>query len=171
MMKSDINPMPVYFDRYIQLVPEDYLGVAFKNSLTAIETVDINRFQKIGDNVYAPGKWTIKDILQHLIDSERVFSYRAMRFAREDSTVLPGYDENLYAKTAGATSRSLESILTEFESVRASTMYLFESFSAHALHRVGTCYDKQISVLGLGFTIVGHQIHHFNVIKDRYFDL
>jgi hypothetical protein len=171
MMKSDINPMPDYFEKYIQLVTEDYLGVAFKNSLTAIETIDINHFQKIGDKVYAPGKWTIKDILQHLIDSERVFSYRAMRFARADSTELPGYDENLYAKTADASSRSLESILSEFESVRASTMYLFESFSTQALLRVGTCNDKQISVLGLGFTIIGHQIHHFNVINDKYADL
>jgi len=170
-MKSDINPMPEYFEKYIQLVTEDYLGVAFKNSLTAIETIDINHFQKIGGNVYAPGKWTIKDILQHLIDSERVFSYRAMRFAREDSTALPGYDENLYAKTADASSRNLESIISEFELVRASTMYLFESFSTRALLRIGTCNEKQISVLGLGFTIIGHQIHHFNVIKDKYADL
>jgi hypothetical protein len=171
MMKSDINPMPEYYEKYIQLVTEDYLGVAFKNSLTALETVDINKFHKIGDKVYAPGKWTIKDILQHLIDSERVFSYRAMRFAREDSTMLPGYDENLYAKTADASSRNLESILSEFESVRASTMYLFESFSKRALLRVGTCNDKQVSVLGLGFTIIGHQIHHFNVMNDKYSDL
>ncbi len=171
MMKSAINPMPEYYKQYIQLVTEDYLGVALKNSLGAIETIDINLFHNIGDTVYAPGKWTVKDILQHLIDSERVFSYRAMRFAREDSTELPGYDENLYAKTALASSRSLESILSEFESVRTSTIYLFESFSTQALLRIGACNEKQISVLGLVFTIIGHQIHHFNVINDKYADL
>jgi len=171
MMKSDINPLPEYYKQYIKLVTEDYLGVALRNSLTAIETIDINQFHKIGDTVYAPGKWTVKDILQHLIDSERVFSYRAMRFAREDTTELPGYDENLYAKTATASSRSLESILSELESVRTSTMYLFESFSKHALLRTGVCNEKEISVLGLGFTIIGHQIHHFNVINEKYADL
>ena len=94
-----------------------------------------------------------------------------MRFAREDTTELPGYDENLYAKTATASSRSLESILSELESVRTSTMYLFESFSKHALLRTGVCNEKEISVLGLGFTIIGHQIHHFNVINEKYADL
>lgn len=168
MTKSQINPIPVYFDRYINLVPEDYLGEAFKNSLTAIEMLDTGLFNNIGDKVYAPGKWTIKDIIQHLIDSERVFAYRSLRFARNDKTALPGYDENLYAENANTASRSLESILSEFESVRASTIYLFESFSAEALMRTGTCFNKEISVLGLGFTIIGHQIHHFNVINDRY---
>ncbi len=168
MTKSDIKPVPIYFDRYINMVPEDQLSLAFKHSLAAIEHVNVGLFEKIGDKVYAPGKWTIKDILQHLIDSERVFAYRSMRFARHDTTPLPGYDENLYAKTAEASNRSLESILAELEAVRTSTIFLFESFSASSLLRTGVCFDKEISVLGLGFTIIGHQIHHFNVINDRY---
>lgn len=168
MTKSEINPIPVYFDRYINLVPEDQLSIAFKQSLTAIEHLDVGLFHNVGDKVYAPGKWTIKDILQHLIDSERVFAYRSMRFARLDTTPLPGYDENLYAKTAGASERSLESILAELEVVRTSTIFLFESFGARSLLQTGVCFEKEISVLGLGFTIIGHQIHHLNVITERY---
>jgi len=168
MNKASIKPMPVYFDRYINLVPEDHLGEALRNSMTALEQIDLNLLSRIGSKVYAPGKWTIKDILQHLIDSERVFTYRALRFARNDDTVLPGFDENLFADNASTESRALEVILTELETTRTSTRFMFESFDMDCLTRRGISYDKEISVLGLGFTIIGHQIHHFNVINERY---
>jgi hypothetical protein len=163
--------MPAYFERYINLVPEDQLSVAFQHSLTAIEHLDVGLMRKIGDKVYAPGKWTIRDIFQHMIDSERIFVYRALRFARKDSTKLHSFEENDYAVAANANSRSLEQILSELEATRVSTMLMFESFDGETLLRKGTSSDKEISVLGLGFTIIGHQIHHLNVIIDRYADL
>ena len=168
MNKASIHPLPAYFDRYINLVPEDHLGEALRNSMTALEQIDINLLSRIGSKVYEPGKWTVKDILQHLIDSERVFAYRALRFARNDKTVLPGFDENTFADNASAELRSLEVILAELEAARTSTRFMFESLDIDRLMRSGTCNGKEISVLGLGFTIVGHQIHHLNVINERY---
>lgn len=171
MKKSQINPMPPYFDRYIRLVPEEDVHDAFKNSLRSLSTMDTSVLRDIGDKVYAPGKWTIKDILQHIIDSERIFAYRALRFARKDSTKLHSFEENDYAAAANANVRSLDLILSELESTRVSTMLMYESFDEETLLRRGVSSDKEISVLGLGFTIIGHQIHHFNVINERYVGL
>jgi len=171
MKKSNIRPFPVYFDRYINLVPEEDIHDAYKSSLTYLTKMDTSALRDIGDKVYAPGKWTIKDILQHIIDSERIFAYRALRFARKDSTRLHSFEENDYATAAQANARSLDLILSELEATRVSTMLMFESFDDETLMRKGVSSDKEISVLGLGFTIIGHQIHHFNVISERYMGL
>lgn len=171
MKKSKIQPLPVYFDRYINLVPEEDINEAFKNSLSNLTKMDTSKLREIGDKIYAPGKWTIKDILQHIIDSERIFTYRALRFARNDTTKLHSFEENDYASAANATSRSFDLIMSELEATRASTMLMFESFDEETLLRKGISSDKEISVLGLGFTIIGHEIHHFNVINERYMGL
>lgn len=171
MKKSDIHPIPVYFDRYINLVPEDDIHDAYKSSLMSLTKMDTSTLRDIGDKVYAPGKWTIKDILQHIIDSERIFAYRALRFARNDSTRLHSFEENDYAAAAHANARNLDLIMAELEATRVSTMLMFESFDNETLMRKGVSSDKEISVLGLGFTIIGHQIHHFNVINERYIGL
>jgi hypothetical protein len=168
MKKTDINPLPEYFDRYINLVKEPDLMDALQNSLLALQTFDTNRLEKIGDKVYAPGKWTVKDILQHIIDTERVFCYRSLRFARADRTALPGYDENAYAVAACATKRPLEKILQELIGVRKSTIDLFNSFDEHTLLNKGITWKYEMSVLAMGFTISGHEIHHLNVIREKY---
>jgi hypothetical protein len=121
------------------------------------------------DYRYAEGKWTIKDIIQHLIDTERVFSYRALRFARKDSTELPGYDENLYADTANGSERKLQEMLTELALVRQSTIMLFKSFSAESLLYTGIASNNVASVRALGFIIIGHQNHHMKIFKERYY--
>lgn len=117
---------------------------------------------------YAEGKWTIKDIVQHLIDAERIFAYRALRFSRNDPNDLPGFDENAYVEEAHANQRNLEGLLKEFEMVRRSTIELFQSFSAEDLLKNGTASGNQMSVRALGFIISGHLIHHFNIIRERY---
>jgi hypothetical protein len=168
---TDIDPMPVYFDRYIHLVKQPNLEDALIESKHTLEKLDLGHIHQIGKQVYAPGKWTINEIFQHLIDTERVMSYRALRFARADNTRLPGFDENEFSDAAMANYRTLESIIEELIAVRQSTYLMFKSFAPEFFARIGICFDKEISVLGIGFLIVGHQIHHLDIIQQRYFPL
>ncbi len=117
---------------------------------------------------YAEGKWTIKDIVGHLIDAERIFAYRALRFARKDATDLAGFDENSYVPTSNANERSIHDLLAEFTVVRAATFALFKSFSEEMLTLSGTANNNPISVRALAYIIGGHEIHHLAVIKERY---
>ncbi|PWI29232.1 damage-inducible protein DinB [Flavobacteriaceae bacterium LYZ1037] len=117
---------------------------------------------------YDVGKWTIKDIMQHLIDSERVFAYRALRFARQDKTPLPGFEENAYAQTAQANSKSREDLLNEYQLVRGSSIMLFKSFNNDILKLIGSASNSDMSVRAIGFVIVGHEKHHIDIIKSRY---
>ncbi|MFM9944674.1 MAG: DinB family protein [Bacteroidia bacterium] len=171
MKKSEIKIMPEYFDRYINLVEDiDMLAALEKYGINYLKA-EIPKFEQLGDKIYAPNKWTINDILQHVIDIERIFCYRALRFARHDETPLPGMDENLYASNAIATERKLEDLEAEFNFTRQSSISLFKSFNNEMLKSSGTASNKQISVLALGFMLSGHFIHHFNVIKERYYPL
>jgi len=163
--------MPDFFDRYIDLVEEPDLLTAMNLSIQNLKTLDAGLLKEIGDRVYKPGKWTIKQIVQHIIDNERIQSYRALRFSRKDETVLPGYDEALLASNADATNRTIEDMIEELIVVRKSSILLFKSFSENMYLNKGICFNREISVLGLGFVIVGHETHHFNVIKERYYPL
>ena len=120
---------------------------------------------------YAPEKWSLKEVLVHIIDDERVYAYRALAFARNDKTSLPGFDENLYTQHADVAGRTLDSILKEYRSVRESTIALFEGFSEKALLRKGTADGKQNSVRSLGYHIAGHELHHLKIIKERYLNI
>ena len=117
---------------------------------------------------YAEDKWTIKDLLLHLIDAERIFTYRALRIARNDSTALPGFEENDYVITANANEREFESLLKEYIIVREATISLFENFSDIDLLKLGTTSNASVSVRGIGYCILGHELHHKNIIIERY---
>ena len=117
---------------------------------------------------YAEGKWTIKEIISHLIDTERIFCYRALRFARQDKTPVAGFDENNYVEASNANNRAIEELLEEYASVRAASISLFKSFSDADLLRKGMAGSGEVSVRALGFLIIGHEKHHINVIKERY---
>ena len=171
MRRSDIQPLPEYFDRYINLADDIELIDALEKSLDDLNKLPVDKWNAIGDKVYAPGKWTIKDIVQHITDTERIFSYRALRFARNDSTKLPGFEENDFAREAKASQRSLPDLIDELKLVRRSTIAMFASFDDKTLQRKGPTFKKDISVLGIGFTTVGHQIHHFNVLEERYYPM
>ena len=171
MKKSDVNPLPGFFDRYINLVEEEGLFEALIQSKELVDGLDKNKLLGLGDKVYAPGKWTIKDIFQHIIDTERILTYRALRFARTDQTLLPGYDEELYGKTSLAINRALEDILDELLIVRESSIRLFKSFDISVMQNSGICFHQKISVVALGFVVAGHQHHHLRVIKERYMPL
>ncbi len=117
---------------------------------------------------YAEGKWTIKEILQHLIDAERVFAYRALRFARNDETPLPGFDQNIYTPNSYANERTLAEILEDYEATTLSTIALFKSFKEENLTNIGMASNAPMSVRALGFVIVGHETHHCQIIRERY---
>lgn len=117
---------------------------------------------------YAEGKWTIKELLQHIIDTERIFNYRALRFARNDKTAIQGFEQDDYNAQVDANARDFEDLLAEFHIVRQSSIALFASFSNEALTRIGTASGSPISVRALGFLMSGHQRHHLRVIQERY---
>ena len=117
---------------------------------------------------YADGKWTIKDILQHLIDTERIFIYRALRFSRNDTTELPGYEHNDYVPESNANKREFNDLIIEFNFVRQSTVLLFKSFEEDMLMRTGFANNNAMSVRAIGFIIAGHCNHHCQVIRERY---
>lgn len=168
MKKSDINQAPCYFDTYINLVDDIELNDALKQSISELENLDFEALEKLANYAYAEGKWTIKDIFQHMIDTERVMNYRALSYARNDVKQLPGFDENNYAKHVSTKKRSLISLISELKLVHKSSIALFKSFDKKALQRKGIMFNSEMSVLAVGFVLAGHQKHHLKVIKERY---
>lgn len=166
--KNQLGPLPDYFDRYILECPFEELYEALEHSAVLFRDFNWTAAAQQGLAVYAPGKWTIPDILQHLIDAEWIFAYRALRFARQDATVLPGYDEQHFVQQAAAGHRPLMDLVEELLVLRQSTLLLFRSFTPEMLERSGKCWDKQLSVAALGFIIAGHPVHHLRVIEARY---
>jgi hypothetical protein len=171
MKRSQVDPKPQFFDRYINLADDIDIIEALEKYSTIESLLDKNDLEKLGNKVYAEGKWTVKEIIQHMIDNERVQAYRALRIARNDKTPLPGYDENVFAANVQASVRDLGELFEEFAIVRRSNIMLFENFDEEVQQRTGLCNNVHISVLALGFVLVGHQIHHANIIRERYLPL
>jgi DinB superfamily len=171
MKKSDISRPPSYFDTYINKVDDIEISEAFAQSLAELDALDMDTLYRLGDQVYAPGKWTVRDIIQHLTDCERVFCYRALSVGRGDTTALPGFDENIFADNSGANTRPLDEVLAELRLVRQGSIALFNTFDEVALRRTGVMYKFELPVLAVGFTIVGHQMHHLGILRERYFPL
>ncbi len=122
----------------------------------------------MGDHRYAPGKWTIKEVLGHVIDSERVFAYRALSFARGEGTPLPGFEQDDYVRVAAFGRRPMENLLAEFEHLRLSNLALFRSFDADEWRAMGVANEVKFSVRALAYIIYGHAAHHLGVIQRRY---
>lgn len=165
--KPHPDTYPVYYNTYISAVQENDLIPGLQNNRKALDALILELMGK-ADYRYAEGKWTIKEVLLHLIDTERIFAYRALSFARGDKNVLPGYDENEYAKYYSTDKRTLQQVYAELKVVRDATIHLFQSFDEEALLRSGIANGNPISVTALGYAIAGHANHHFNVIKERY---
>ncbi len=120
---------------------------------------------------YAEGKWTVAEVLLHVLDTERVFQYRALRFARKDVTPLPGFNQDDYVPNSDANSRSIEQFIKEYKAIRESTISLFETFDAATLKRKGVASNSPMSVAAIGFIMCGHQKHHRNILRERYLDV
>jgi hypothetical protein len=168
MLHLNQNEYSEYYDYYISLNKTDDIILNLENQLEATCNFFNSLPIAILEFQYEIGKWTPKDILQHIIDAERVFTYRALRFARFDTINLPGYEENEYAEVANATSRTIEELITEYKLVKLSSIHLFKSFSEKMLLNIGEANNTPISVRAIGYIISGHEIHHINIIKERY---
>lgn len=158
---------PPFYGRYIEGAAATTLAEALQEAGDAMHAA-ITDLSARGDHRYAPGKWSVKEVLQHVVDTERIFAYRALCFARNDATPLPGFDENEYAPASQADRRTLPAILQEHDAVRAATVALFEGFDATMAARSGTANGDRISVAALGWTIAGHALHHARILRERY---
>lgn len=170
MKTSDLNPneyLP-YFKGYIDQAKDLELLPGLKSSYEEAYKFFLSIPVKKLDFKYAEGKWTIKEMVSHLIDTERIFCYRALRFARQDKTVLAGFDENNYVDFSDANSRNFSELLEEYASVRQATVTLFSSFTDEKLLCKGVAGTGEVSVRALGFLVIGHEKHHIKIIKERY---
>jgi hypothetical protein len=153
---------------YVGKVPEGEVLQTMERQLhettALLETVPADK----ADFAYAPGKWSIKQVVGHIMDAERIFAYRALRIGRGDSTPLPGFDENLYVPASGAEHRSLIDLLAEFHAVRRATLALFHHLPAEAATRTGIVGGATVSVRALAWVITGHERHHLHILRERY---
>ena len=139
-----------------------------QNSLNAVFNILGNISNEQANYSYAEGKWTIKEIVQHLIDTERVFSYRALAISRQDQNNLPGFNENKYVWFSNAQNISLTDLLKEFSLIRKANIAMFKGFSNEMLENTGIANNHKISVNAIGYIMSGHVLHHLNVVKERY---
>ncbi len=168
IMDLSANEFNPYYGQYIELAKEHPLLKGLEASMTEtiafLEAIPSDRLEYRYDS----GKWTIKEIIRHLIDTERVFAYRAMRFARNDKTELPGFDQDAYILPSKANEQSLSDLLKEYRSVRLATIAMFQGFNDTMLRSKGTANKSPMSVRAAGFVIIGHEKHHANVIRKKY---
>lgn len=160
---------PAYAIMYIGLLPDDGLVLNhFQENLNATREFILSLPEQKLLYRYADGKWTIKEVLVHIIDDERIYAYRALRFARNDKTELPGFEQDDYARHSRANERDIKDILDEYAAVRDSTIALFNGLEEEALARGGVANENFVTVRALAYHIAGHELHHINIIKERY---
>ncbi len=168
MIRPDIENVPAFYQGYVELVKDmDLLDALRHAGKIAQQTVPYIP-EDDGQHRYADGKWSIKEVVNHMMDAERVFAYRALRFARNDQTALHPFEENDYAPEANAHGRDIQQLAREMKRLRETTIDLFASFTPEMLAREGTASGKKISVKNLGYIIAGHDIHHVNILRQRY---
>ena len=160
---------PDYADMYINLLPNDGLLLRHleQNLRATKDLIQSLPSEKLLYR-YANNKWTIKEVLVHIIDDERIYAYRALCFARGEKTPLPGFEQNDYAANSGANNRDIGNIMDEYEAVRRSTIALFNGFTDGDLVKTGIANDSQASVRALGWHLAGHELHHINLIREKY---
>lgn len=167
-MLLNLESVPHHYKNYVKQIEETDLIQALRISgHRMLELVHFIKEEK-ADYRYAEGKWTVREVLCHIIDAERIFAYRAMRFARNDKSILAPFDENEYAGQANASGRSLKKIADEMAHLRVSTIDLFNSFTPEMLVHKGTGNYSELSVVAIGFIIAGHETHHRKILMERY---
>lgn len=172
MKKSEIAKMPEYFDRYIHLTDDVTYMEALEISLQELENAPVDKWIALDNQVYAPEKWTVKDILQHYIDTERVFVYRITAIARGDLQKMLPFDEEDYAKNTNANNRTVIDLVSELKLIRLGTIAMFRSFTTEMMLKVGNGFNgTKYGPLSLAFVIAGHQRWHIKVLEERYYPI
>jgi hypothetical protein len=170
-IKPDASEHAEYYGRYIKLVPEgnilNILGSQIDETLRLVENLNDNQ----ANFNYGDGKWSIKELIGHVSDTERVFTYRGLCFSRNDRTPLPGFEQNDYVENADFNSRSLRDLIDEFRAVRNATLALYKSFPENVWIRRGPASGFEFTVRAVAYIIAGHELHHRYILKERYLDL
>ena len=166
--RPDKSEYPEYFEAYIKRVPGEAVLKKLQDSILDLQEILAEVPEEFQNFSYAPGKWTLKDVIGHVIDTERIMAYRALRFARNDKVELPGYDQDIYVPNANYNSRTLYEIAHEFGVVRESNLILFKSLTEDALMRKGRANNWDMSVRAIIYVVSGHELHHLNVLQTKY---
>lgn len=157
-----------FYAGYVERVPDGDVVATLADSAAAMSEILAEVSEERAGRAYAPGKWTVKEVVQHCSDAERVFQYRALRFGRGDPTELPGFEEDAYAPASRANERTLATLLDELRTVRAATVSLFEGLPEDVWDNRGTASGVAVTVRGLAWIAAGHLLHHVDVIRERY---
>ncbi len=168
MNRPDKNEYAEYYHKYVTCVPDGDIRDVLEDQLNSTITFLSNIDEEKSKLRYAPGKWSLREVLGHIIDSERVFVYRALRFSRGDEKPLQGFDENLYIHNSNYDSTNFSRLIEEFSLIRQSTVALFTSLRDEQWLKKGNASGHDVTVRGLAYIIAGHSEHHLNVIKERY---
>jgi len=172
-MSKNRRPEPTEYNSFYETYIGKVKGVNFIQNLKEQKFETLAVLSKLSDekwnHQYAPEKWTVKEVMIHIMDTERIFAYRALRVARNDQTPMPGFDQNDYVPFCNASQRSGNSIIAEYEAVRNSTITLFENLNEEDWARLGEASGSTVSALALGYMIAGHEIHHVQLLHERYF--
>lgn len=168
MQYINLDSVPTFYQTYVKHVYDVPFMDALQSSQQKLQELLTSIPETKGEFRYEEGKWSIKEVLCHMMDAERIFCYRALRFSRNDKTELHGFDENTYAPEANAHSRSIAQLAREMHNLRITTLDLFRNLSSEMLERSGKANNTQISVLALGYVVAGHETHHRIVLQDRY---
>ncbi|CAN5244564.1 DinB family protein [soil metagenome] len=167
-VRPDPSEYAEWYAGYIARVPGGDVVASLRDGRERMKEALGALPESIGDHRYAEGKWTVRTVIGHMIDAERIFSYRALRIARGDATPLPSFDENAYAAAAEADERRVAELVAELLAVRDSTVRLFASLPEAAWTRTGTASNASVSVRAIAFITAGHSLHHLSILKDRY---
>lgn len=168
MARPQPNECAPYYQKYIALAQGNSISELVNNHAFDLQEFYNNLPESRADFAYAENKWTVKQVLQHLTDAERVFAYRALRISRKDETPLSSFDENAYVENGFANQRALSSLKQEFNSVRAATDIFLLGLNEEQVMRMGTASNNPVSVNALAYIIYGHLLHHINILKERY---
>jgi len=166
--RPNSNEYAEYYDRYVSLVPEGDIVVTLERQLDSTLALLRSIDESTACKRYAPDKWSIKEVVGHMIDAERVFIYRALCFARNDNTPIAGFEQDDYVRNAKSDQRQLADLASEFDIVRKGSISLFRTFDDEEWSRIGRASDAECSVRALAYMIAGHEVHHINVLKTRY---
>jgi hypothetical protein len=169
MRRPDATEYAAFYANYVSKVPGPDALKVLESQRTQMLQLFSGRGEREGNFRYAPGKWSVKEVLGHLTDSERIFTYRALRIARCDQTPLPGFDQDDFVKNGAFGGRTLANLAEEFAAVRSASIALFHSFGEEVWDRRGVASEKEVTVRALGFITAGHQMHHRIILEEHYF--
>jgi uncharacterized damage-inducible protein DinB len=168
MSNVDLSRVPEYYHKYINLAIDDDLKTAFEKHQTALVSFLKDIPKKKWNYRYADGKWSVKEVVQHIMDAERVFVYRALCFARKDQTPLPSFDENIFAANSKADERTKKDLIKELKTVQQSSAQLFNSLDEEQLELAGVASGKPTYVKGIAYIVLGHALHHKKILEEKY---